>query len=615
MFFINQFILGKRTELKMSRKSLINGLCSEPTLLNYENGKSTFNKFMTDALLQRLGVSEDFFEHYVTSDDIAVQNQRMEILDVLDNKEFESLSKLIDAYMTLHKSSNLHKQFCGYIACLQSVDINEQIDLYLQTIKLTVPEFEEKPLVKLFLTNIECQLIFEYANILMETDMDKGSLIMTSLLEYFSQDNIENGIKSKFYPKVILVLCNDLMGGHEYIKALSLLNSAILYLRKTAFLRDLPKLISTKIEVLNKLLLKNTVIFVDNTRVEINCELLEMENWQTALNDMSKICNISLTYENFEYRRIFTWHNYYKISDVISGRRAMYSMSQEELAGDICDTKTISRIENGKTNIYPKIATQILKKLHLTGELYSDNIVTSDYDTFVLSHETSTLMMLHDYKTAGENITILKEKLDMTNTINQQYILHKETIIKVRHGEITNAEHLKDLLYALELTVPLENILKSNNVFLTKKEVILLCNIINVLEKLKQFNLMMRLLEYFEDNYLNNKNSEESVDVLDMVFLVVAGKYANMNKFNKSNLILNIHESAMKKTGNFSFINSVVYEKSWNYHAEIQYEKQEFTPEMQKKYKQLLDTDYILSEILFDKYIRKLITADRRILH
>lgn len=577
MFFINEFIKKKRIERNISANSLSSGLCHKSSLTQFENGEIRFDKFMIDTLVQRLGVNDDFFEHFVTNNDMAIQELRLDILNKINNNELELAIKLIEEYQGVTKSKgNLQKQFYLYCRCLISekerIDTNELLNKFENIIEVTVPNFKIRDVKELALSNFEIQLILNYTELLFEKNEPDGIKLYHKLLQYYEKDTIDIGIKSIKYPNIVLKLTNILIGRQQYNDSLVLVEKAIQCLHETGKSNCLIELLTSKLTIIRKLDLSGE-------------DVDKIERWIDDLNYIyQKYPNISSNID------AFIWVNYYVIGDVILIRRNMMNLSQEKLAEDICDKKAISRIETKKTKKQPEFTSLILQRLNFSGELYGLEVVTLDYETFALAQETTSNLIKNNYVVVKENIELLKNKLDLINPINKQYILHKESNVLYRLGEITIDIHLDNLSKALETTISMESILKSKDIFLTRKEKILLCNIIDCYEILNETDKLNKLLVILE-----------KICNTDYYFTIVvlASKLANSGKFVESNLIL---ENAFKSEmllKNLSALSKVIYENAWNY-------KQQNN----KEYAKLFNLAYSLSELLGNDYLIKLIEKE-----
>ena len=60
----------------------------------------------------------------------------------------------------------------------------------------------------------------------------------------------------------------------------------------------------------------------------------------------------------------------YNVNEVISQRRKLLGLTQEELAWGVCDVKTVSRLENKRTNLQRKYRETLLQRVKMSGDKY-----------------------------------------------------------------------------------------------------------------------------------------------------------------------------------------------------------------------------------------------------
>lgn len=584
LFFINEFIKNKRNERKISLDILSSGLCNKSALSQFEKGDIRLDKFMIDTLIQRLGVNEDFFEHFVTNNDMAIQDSRLEILNKINNNELDLAVKLIKEYEYYNNSKgSLQKQFSMYCYCLinekENVDNNESLNRYKSIIELTVPNFENTDIKELVLSNFEIQLILNYAELLFIIDEQKGIKLYEKLLQYYDKDTIDKGIKAIKYPYIAFKYSKVLLNRQKYSSALALIERAINYLRETGKSNCMINLLNNKLIIARELEL-------------ISEDVDKIQRW---INDLEYIYQ---KYPNNSDSIIedFTWINYNVIGDVILTRRNMMNLSQEKLSEGICDKKAISRIETKKTKKHPEFATLLLQKLNFSGELYGLEVVTLDYKTFALAQETTSNLIKNNFIIAKESLELLKNKLDLKNPINKQFIIHKESNVLHGLGEINIYTHLENLIKALEITISLESILNSKDIFLTRKEKVLLCNIIDCYEILNATDKLNESLSVLE-KICNTDNLIESYIFSNHFNLqILSSKLANVGNYDYSNLIL---EHLLKNNliiKNIGLLSSIIYDYAWN-----------CKQENNKEYTKFFNLAYSLSEIVGNNYLMKLI--------
>lgn len=584
----------ERKRIDISREELGRGLLHYNLLKKIENEEIYADKLLYDTLLQRLGVGESYFEHYVLDQDHEMQTIRTNLIEKIYTGE--DITKDIEIYKSLVDfDSNLHVQFLEYTELLKyelvEYDIKFLLKHYEKVINITVPNFLKKNFNNLFLSDIEVYLISKYALHLMEFDVNIGFDFTKKFINYFTNSTSLGQEKIRCYSILVLKQCEIYTKEYEYKKALILAENCIEILRKSEIYTNLLSLINLKIRIL-------VATKSDDEELE------KLKSWSVVLHNLYKEYDVNPD-DNKDFNiNLFSWKNYHIISDVIKQRRMMCGFSQEKLAEGICDVKTISRIENKRTKIHPKNAEKLLAKLGLTGELCSDNIVTNNVETYKLCMKTTKLMSKNEYAQVEKNLKIIEKKLDLINKINLQYFRHKEVLLKKNTNLMSDEEFIDEAKKILNITLSINYLDKKLAIHLTKKEFFLLCNIMDSLEKIKRYDEMYEYIDIL-DNYFRKTGYEKIFfDMYSFYYNRKQSALGNIGEFDKSNAII---DEIIKK----DFINQchkeiieLAFTKTWNVKEQsiANSNKQRLYAKDKKIYMKSLQTPYILAEIFYYKF-------------
>ncbi len=601
---VGDFIKCKSKEMKVSAKVLASGLCSSSYLSKVQNGELDVDKFFFDALLQRLGVSEEFFEHYITDEVYAMQSLRMDLLRAIERHDISGAEHLLNEYEKVaDMNSILHKQFGEYarILMIKSNNSNhkEISELYLQVILMTVPQFGSVLLKDLLLSATEIWIILEYAEVLCHGKEADAIQVYAQLIQYLQKPNIEDNIKAKIYPRVIYLLSQIWINDHKMYRAtLNLCNKGIEFLRAEFRLDYLIDLLKLKIQLSAKL----NIMDEEYDRAKKWYETLEFLYREYHISENAKkVCE--------SYYQYFSWQNYYIIGDVVKRRRKILGLSQDELAGDDCDVKTISRLENHTGTTQPKNAKIVLEKLNLTGERYSDNITYHEYETFKLSRDTTHDISLHRFEQGKEKLELLKQKLELSNRVNKQYVEHKEIVLAEQFGEISAEQALNKLKETLELTLPIEGIFKTKERHFTKKEISIINGITEHHEKLKQFSEMKKWVGVMEEYYADPTFYKNHFTYYLFSIDTIQSIYGNEMNFKHSNEL--VHKLILEcfEFGKFTFLGGLIHSVAWNFKTEIALTREVNTKE-KERYMKLLEFSYILYDLKDDEFMKRFVLGE-----
>lgn len=563
MQIICEIIKQTRKDKNISTVKLSSGLCHRTYISHdIETKGKVADKFLFDAILQRLGINIENFEHYVFDEDIDIQNIRIEIFDNLNLEDYDKVNLLLKKYQDL-KSDNIHQQFIEFIKALllqkQSAPIQEVLDQYKKAIDITFIDFETRYFTeKITYTAIESFLIFEYACILKDVNKFLSINILTHLNSYYMNENLSNLVTTPILPKLIYTICSiwykDFSYNKEHMSTIILLcGTGIDSLNYHQNHYYLTKLIELKLKCIKE----------SNNFIE---EYDKLKSWYDTLIQIYKDYSINPSDDdNIIYSQIFLWQNYSKIGYVIKNRRTMLGLSQQQLADDICDIKTISRLEN--TNVKPNVGkTQLLlQKLNLSEHFYSYSFVTSDYETLDIVKNMTHYITIRDYELADNLLNKLKNCEEAKNNIlNLQFIKHKELIIN-NHSNFFTEELLEQFITILELTIPIDLLFNNSIKYLTKTELNIINNIISAYASLDNTEQVLRWIDMLE-NYIENSNMKSSyLDGYSFSLINISSMYGNLGYYEKSNsILLKLMSENLQNCCNDKLL-QFLYHLTWNF--------------------------------------------------
>ena len=222
--YIGTFIKQRRKELKLTQEQVCSGICDPVTLSRIENGKQAPSKSVISALLQRLGMPEARYYVLESKNELEIEALKKDIIacGVTRNVSlgFEKLSQLENLTVS---DDHLTRQFIlRSKALLGSFDkrytYDEQIDMLMSAIHLTVPDFNIEEINKCLYAFDEIKAIIQIANIYLNLNRNDQAIdIFYQLLKYVRNHYREVITSGKI---TLLVLYNyaralDLCGRYE----------------------------------------------------------------------------------------------------------------------------------------------------------------------------------------------------------------------------------------------------------------------------------------------------------------------------------------------------------------------------------------------------------------
>lgn len=228
---LGDIIRDLRVEKGITLASLCHGLCSKSTLSKIENNSLTPRKFLSNALLERLGLNGDLLHTYCNAKEFqiyelehkCVYNSSLHTPEGTENVK----RYLHELQLLLPESNSLIKQFsCSLQAAIMpksEKSSEEYRRLVLEGLHATIPDFSETTSFPLLLSHNERILL----NKLSINHFHRGQRVQAirhlyKLLEYFEQNDIMALEKERNFPVTLSILCSYLYQEKRYAEILSL---------------------------------------------------------------------------------------------------------------------------------------------------------------------------------------------------------------------------------------------------------------------------------------------------------------------------------------------------------------------------------------------------------
>ena len=561
------YISSLRRKRGFQLEQLGDGLCTEQMLSYLENGRRTAPKLLQDALLERLGVGAEDYEHYLDYREYDHWVARQRILYYILYEETEQAAAELEQYrMTYVKSSGkrnvsdrLERQF--YLSMLAQIRRCEgagREELYLlleEAVRMTMPGLWEKPLEKRVLSIKELNLILEAEQYREDGGSKEHYLV---LLDYMDVIGLDGLGKAKIYPKAVYFLCRGLPGK----KAAGLRgqeNAAVKHTQKSADHRN---------EIQAPQLLKYCNLALeslrDHSRMYYLWELLDIregilgrmaedfsqkgelrkaealksvmrENgeWKGALE--SVYAEFGIRKETFSYCCLYVEKGVVCINDVIRIRRRMLGMDRKTLCEDFCDVKTLERLENRKTVPQNAIVEGLFDRLGLPRERWRTELVTEKPEARELMTELRKCVNDRRMEDAERLYAKMKELVPLEIRCNQQTLLHSEILLAQERGELDAQACYKALRSALELTLPFEAFLTEGEKYLTYEEQSCIKNMMHEMDKdSEEFMLCMKRFEEIYRPFEENALIGTVNNMYEFVMGYVGSEWGNRGDLDKS---------------------------------------------------------------------------------
>lgn len=215
---LGRLIYVLRKEQNISQAVLCKGLCSKSKLSKIENDQLQPDIFLSEALLQRLRVSERVFSFWGNSNYKILYELKSKILNSKLTSLKEQFALLKQFKELLSENNNILLQFY-YALSYDFLDESERRIATLQNaLNLTLPDFDILNINNYRLSLIELGIIGNIAYEYREISPSKSNLYFSKLLEYRNLSSVNIMFQSLVYPIFIYKYAHSLYHQKYYLQ-------------------------------------------------------------------------------------------------------------------------------------------------------------------------------------------------------------------------------------------------------------------------------------------------------------------------------------------------------------------------------------------------------------
>lgn len=509
---IGNVIFEMREKAGIYQQDLCKGLCSCSTLSRLEwEGRNT-STWLVDALLQRLGKSQDNFWTIIHIDDFKVMEYRRKIWDNLIKENYQEAGKLIKEYESkVQFNKNLHMQFIlrakAFALGKGKGDWQRAEELLREAIGLTVEKYVEGQIADCLVGREEMEVLL----LLAEAEVRNGKTeeaekLVQGLLENIKQREWDEEELVKIYPKVMRYHVGFLKEKRRY-------KEVNFYARKAADLLAENGVLYLQAEFL-EMLCWSVEQQREEGQIKLSMEVRERyDEWKKQMEVLKEIWK---EYGEFSADKMIYCTNIQKdislSSEIIYKCRKICGLSQRELSEDVCTMECLSRIENGKCSPQERKYRGLMEKMNWAQDRNLYFINAKEYELHIQLREVSRYINKMEYERAAEEWVKIRAKIPTDTLNNQQCILRHDTVLAYFTGKISYEEAMEGYNRALELTIPDWKNADLAEWPLSRNEIFLISNLLNLLEsckdkeKLKDIAKLKRKLKESIENSLLCEN-------------------------------------------------------------------------------------------------------------
>ena len=598
---IGKLIGYERTKAGLGMDALCRGLCSRSFLVRVENGSRNCEKILTDALLQRAGVSADKFVYMINTEEQDWLLLREKLISAVDAGDKERAGPLIEQYHEMTENHcKLHRQLLLLLKVMLSWK-NKGNKAEMQSrlreawrITMTGIAMEKIPDMHAenkHLTLTEFVLVMMHYRILEEQEKIKEAAEgYKKLLRYLEISSDEED-RVKLYPQIAYRL-------------------AKIYLEQ----KQVPEAVVLAEKTIELLKVRGRLFYLRQF-LEILCTYKELEaEEKSELEEI--IASLKWLYKRYKVEEEpWTWSIPFGMAEVelggnlIRARRKVLGLSQEELSEGICDPVSISRIECCKVAPKREIYRKLLERVGMTGSRFENVVQMEQPELMELAVRISILLSHTKGEEAEPLITELECKLKNPDKFAKQYLLNVKAISLFDQGKISAEEYVAMQEEALYMTLPRVDWDNLAEWSFSRGEVNIINTMSSVVARLGKPKKIVALLEMIRNRYEEQPFSLQHY---------VAGYEMTMR--NIGNILGNLgrHEEAIEiadkgillglQAGRGAVLSTTLYDRGWDMEQlwnEGKYTKKESLQYVKASYSLNLLFDTDLAKGFLREHMRK----------
>ncbi|MCM1119682.1 MAG: helix-turn-helix domain-containing protein [bacterium] len=577
----NRYLTRMREKRGVSLRQLCEGLCTSQEISFLESGRRLSNRLLLDAIMERLGVGAEDYEHFLSYTEYARWEARQRILHCITWEETERAKELLEEYYARYGEGNtaieakLERQF--YLSMLaqvrryDGVSEEELRTLFEEALRLTVPSSEHKPLSQLALSIKELNLLLET-----EQCRREGARLprYEEILTYIEAAVLDGRGMAKIYPKAVFFLCRQRLaaaGEHplpllEIAKLLRLCNRAIDILRDNYRMYFLWELLDMRELLLEQMAADYRRQGEPKKADALRTMQQENTEWKAVLEQL--YAEYQVPQETLEYCYLYVVHGVSCINDVIRIRRQMLGLTPAELCDGVCDIRTLRRLERRETMPQRAIVEQLFARLGLFGELTRTELITDDPEARRLMEQKRRQINDKQWEETAQLLQKLEARVSMDIPSNRQALMRWNMLLHWKKKELGNDAYCRSMREILELTLPFEAFLKKGEKYLTYQEQSCIHSMLQAMDKGREE--FWAGIKCFEDMYraiIDSELQDAFSGIYELIMNLVASEWGNKGEFERSDRYSDIITAGCLRLRRLGALTENLYNRCWN-HAE-----------------------------------------------
>ena len=278
------------------------------------------------------------------------------------------------------------------------------------------------------------------------------------------------------------------------------------------------------------------------------------------------------------------------MNDVIAIRRKMLHLKVTDVE-DICDDKTIRRIEKRQSKSVMEIREGLFKRLGLSGEYQRMEVVSTEPGVGNIIKKLSKAINEYDQEEMKKLINEYVAVVDDTDLPSRQYMQTYIDVTKLLCGEMSEEAFVKqekELLRAT-LPIPLEELLQSEGeIYLTDEEYMILYHIYCHETQVDVKGMVEKFLERYCAYLGGKEENRRYIGLYELLRNKIASELGNRGQYEKSNEMSREDIERAIDLRRIGMMDRYYYNIAWNNREATKEEKEESWSMIDKEIKECL---------------------------
>ena len=575
----HRFLNATRQLHNVTLDQVCEGLCSRSMMLRIESGDRLPEKQMRDRILSRMGVIIEGYEDYLSIDEYEQWELRQKLLGSIERKEFVKAEQYLEKYRIYEKQNVVEEQYCKAMELmllqLQNAPLAKQQPVIERAVKLTMSHIGNHLSEKVLLSEQELNLLIEYVRLRPYNGKPEEEFRWRcgqykDIMNYIEHSRLDSFCRAKVYPKAVSYLCEKILEKSDRVEdwkeGIEACNQAIELLRDSRRLYYFTELVASLEKLVNKY---EAYLDEDDKQGERNNfreGLEEKLAWRDVIMELYTEYQVTPYMEHFCH--LYWGMESYCIGDIIRTRRQMFGMTKEQLCEGICGIKTLTRLELKQAKTQMPIVRALFKRLGLCAEYIRARVITSDYEVLKLAEECVRYENNYQMEEWIWRLKELEQKLCMDIPQNKQFIKNSYCALRLQLRKISKEQYMKEMLEALEYTIPLEYVMKPGKKFLSREERTYIHNIGINIGAVKDNPYMLVIANICKENDLENDLGGH-IRKYEFLLTSIISYLGNIGDYEKSD---ELSKKLMKKSLQYrreGILAETMYNNLWNYQQRL----------------------------------------------